>query len=128
MLANTLFVAFGGALGSSFRYGIERLSTHLVPISSIPIANFSANLLGCLLAGIAYGYLEQRELLDSQLRLLLCTGFLGGLTTFSSFGYEAVSLLKQDSLIPCIGYTVGSVAIGMIFVWIGLKIVQVVPG
>lgn len=56
----------------------------------------------------------ERELLPAAWRLLLCVGFLGGFTTFSSFGYEALMLMAQGRLLAVLLYVGGSVLLGLI--------------
>ncbi len=61
----------------------------------IPLGTLAANLLGCMLAGVLLAYVVQRDQPSPHLRLLLATGFLGGLTTFSAFGFETVQMFQR---------------------------------
>lgn len=91
---NFLLVFLGGGLGSVTRYlvGIGFQKT----TSSLPWATFVSNISACLIFGAVIWLLETKEFLNLNIRLLLLTGFCGGLSTFSSFGYETFLLLKQS--------------------------------
>jgi fluoride exporter len=86
-------VAAGGAAGSMARYLIALAAT---PIAArFPAGTLCANVLGCLFAGVLLFFVMQRDQPSIHLRLLVATGFLGGLTTFSTFGFETVHLLQR---------------------------------
>ncbi len=89
-----LAVALGASIGAWVRWG---LSVSLNGIGTIPMGTFLANAMGGLLMGVALGVLQSVPSLSPEWRLLITTGFLGGLTTFSTFSAEAFALLqKQD--------------------------------
>src|SRR5262249_27989514 len=73
------------------------LSVLLNPIlPALPLGTLTANLIGGYLMGIAMGVVQHAQLLSPEMRLLVTTGFLGGLTTFSAFSREAARLLGQQ--------------------------------
>jgi CrcB protein len=91
---NFALVFFGGGAGCIIRYliglGFQRAA------NSLPWATFFSNVLACLIfAGVAW-FISIKESPGQNLRLLLLTGLCGGLSTFSSFGYETFLLLKQS--------------------------------
>lgn len=88
---NLLWVALGGALGASARYGVGLLLQR--PSLSVPLATLAVNALGCLLAGACMSWSERQQLAPS-LRVFLLTGALGGFTTFSAFGVETIALQR----------------------------------
>jgi CrcB protein len=91
-----LAVGIGAALGAWLRWG---LSIAFNPVFTwIPLGTLAANLVGGLLMGIAMGFITHYDAMSPQLRLLVTTGFLGGLTTFSTFSGEATSLLLRGQL------------------------------
>ena len=112
-----LLVFLGGGLGSGLR--------HLVTITMnqyskvLPFGTFTVNMLGCLLIGLILGYAQRENTLTSNQTLLLATGFCGGFTTFSAFANENLELIKNGELFNFSFYTVGSVLIGILAVFIG---------
>jgi CrcB protein len=90
-LAGILAVAVGGAAGCLLRWGLALAFNPLFP--TLPIGTLAANLAGALLMGMTLGAIECFPTIAPATRLFLATGFLGGLTTFSTFAAEAVALL-----------------------------------
>ncbi len=88
-----LAVGAGAALGAWLRWGLGALLNPILP--SLPLGTLAANLLGGYLVGVAVAVFAQYPGLAPEARLLIITGFLGGLTTFSTFSAEAVHLLAR---------------------------------
>ena len=87
-------VMLGGSLGSLCRYGVSLSGiSRIVP--PFPWPTLTVNLVGCFLIGISFGLAERSRFFGPSARLFFVTGFLGGLTTFSSYSLETV-LLAQD--------------------------------
>lgn len=112
-------VALGGAMGSVARFILYQLISQPLSLWVFPIATFVINVVGCLLIGILAGVGERFEWLTTDLRLLLITGLLGGFTTFSAFGLETFALIRRDELMVALAYSVLSVVVGLVFVWLG---------
>ncbi len=89
-----LAVGIGAALGAVLRWLLGLLLNSILP--AMPLGTLAANLLGALLMGVAMAMLAQFEALPVAWRLALTTGFLGGLTTFSTFSAETASLLLRE--------------------------------
>jgi len=88
-----LAVGIGGVLGCWLRWGLAVAFNAAMP--NLPMGTLAANLVGGLLMGCTLGVVEHYPTLSPELRLLIATGFLGGLTTFSTFSGEVVSLLLR---------------------------------
>ena len=87
-------VGVGAALGAWMRWGLGLLLNPT--FTTLPLGTLAANLIGGYLMGIALGAFEHFQALSPALRLLITTGFLGGLTTFSTFSAEATTLLARQ--------------------------------
>ena len=88
-----LAVGGGAALGAWARWGLGIALNPLFP--TLPLGTLAANVVGGLLMGCAMGLIAHFESLAPELRLFLTTGFLGGLTTFSTFSAESATLLLR---------------------------------
>jgi len=84
-------VGVGAALGAWLRWWLGIALNAVAP--NLPLGTLAANLIGGYLIGVAVEVFSQQGALPVEMRLLVITGFLGGLTTFSSFSAEAVGLL-----------------------------------
>lgn len=93
-LSGFVAVGVGAALGAWLRWWLGVALNALLP--SLPLGTLVANLLGGYLVGVAMAALALHPALDTQLRLFVITGFLGALTTFSTFSAEAVALLQRE--------------------------------
>jgi len=89
-------VSLGAALGGLLRWGLGMGLNHAFP--ALPPGTLVANLLGGYLVGLAMALLSQQPQLPPEWRLFVITGFLGGLTTFSTFSAEVVAALQQGRL------------------------------
>ena len=98
-------VSLGAALGALLRWALGSSLNHAFP--SLPAGTLLANLLGGYLVGLAVALLSQQPQLPPEWRLFIITGFLGGLTTFSTFSAEVVAALQQGRL----GWAAATVAL-----------------
>jgi len=89
-----LAVGAGAAAGAWLRWWLGLLFNPVFP--TLPLGTLAANLIGGLLMGFAMALVSQYESLPAEMRLLVMTGFLGGLTTFSTFSAETVTLLVRE--------------------------------
>lgn len=118
-----LLVGLGGFAGSVARYRLGGWLLHLIAQERFPWSTFAVNVAGCLLAGLLAGLAEKHALFGPDARLLLFTGLLGGFTTFSAFGLDALFLLRRGDLATALLYAGGSVVVGLAAAWIGWKLV-----
>ncbi len=117
-------VALGGAIGSVARYLLSGWVSHFVVASRFPWGTFAVNAFGCLLAGLAAGYLLRADAVGADARVFIFAGLLGGFTTFSAFGVETVALMRKGELLVAGVNVVGSVVVALAALWIGMALVQ----
>jgi len=119
MIRTLLLIALGGGIGSMVRY-LTALAIEKYYSNIYPLATFVINILGCLLIGLLVGVLEKNQLSNSNLKWFLITGFCGGYTTFSAFGYENIALLENNHSGLAFLYIAASILTGLLAVWLGL--------
>lgn len=116
-----LAICVGASLGALARW---QLGLWLTPGGLIPWGTLAANLIGGYLVGVVVGIFNAMPQLDPVWRLLLITGFLGGLTTFSSFSAEVVALLTEGRLGLALAAALGHVTGSLLLTLAGLKTVS----
>ena len=125
ILKNILLVGSGSFLGGAARYAVSLLMKNMS--KGIPWATLAANLLGCLLIGMLWAFLDRSTGANSSWTLFLMTGFCGGFTTFSTFMNENY-LLGKDNMMMLAIYTISSLALGMAALIAGYKIASAIIG
>lgn len=93
---NYLLVFLGGGIGASARYALQGL-VYRFSSSGFPFGTLAVNVLGSLLIGFVMSVFEGRFVISPSVRVFLTIGILGGFTTFSSFSYETIALLRDGS-------------------------------
>lgn len=111
-LKNIALVVFGSATGGTLRYIISLFFIEK-EWNKLPWATFTVNLIGCFLIGLVYALTEKFAQGESQIKLLLATGFCGGFTTFSAFAMENLQLLKHEAGATAFIYILLSVLLGI---------------
>ena len=91
-----LLAGFGGFIGSALRYWMSVMVYRSLG-QDFPYGTLLVNLVGCLLIGLLMSLFEHRFVVSPNVRILLSIGVLGGFTTFSSFSYETISLVREGS-------------------------------
>ena len=123
MIKNLLLVGLGGGIGSIARYLCQKWFSENYP-HPFPWGTFLVNLFGCFLIGIIYAASEKSAAVSPHTRLLLITGFCGGFTTFYTFAFENMSLLRSGDFLYFSIYIVASVALGIAGVFAGVVIMK----
>jgi CrcB protein len=120
-------VGGGAAVGAWVRWGLSSALNPLFP--TVPLGTLAANLIGGLLMGLAMEIFERNAWLPREARLLIATGFLGGLTTFSAFSAEVSTLLVERqwmwSAVTVAAHVVGSVVLTVLGIMIARSVFAV---
>lgn len=97
MIRSLIAVCVGASFGAVLRWGLGAVFNAMFP--TIPPGTWLANMLGGYLIGVALAFFGDHAGLAPEWRLLVVTGFLGGLTTFSTFSAEVVSLIQEGRMV-----------------------------
>ena len=124
-MLQVLLIGCGGFIGTIARYGVATMAYRLLG-ASFPYGTLTVNILGCLLIGFVFIAAEERDMIARSTRLFLTIGILGGFTTFSSFGYETLTLLRLGNIFPAALYVFASVVTGLAAVWLGGVLARVI--
>jgi CrcB protein len=116
-----LFVAVGGAAGAVSRYYVSAWGQRLVG-GGFPLGTLLVNLCGCFLMGLLGAAFTGPILVREEYRVAILIGFLGGLTTFSSYSWETLSLLNDGQRIPAMSNLILSNVAALTAVWFGFRL------
>lgn len=123
-----LFLAFivgcGGFLGAALRYLISIFAAKNLG-GNFPYGTLIANILGALLIGFIMEFSMDSALISPSIKLFLTTGIMGGLTTFSTFSYETVSMLNNGHMILGIENAILNLGCSLVFVVIGQRFAKI---
>jgi fluoride exporter len=125
-MTQLLYVLLGGAVGTGCRYGLSLLLTKKLHHPHFPYATFIINLTGSFAIGLLGELFRLRVLTSTELRLALMTGLLGGYTTFSAYSLENLSLLREGEWWLAVIYALGSVLLGLLCAWAGMRLGQLI--
>ena len=121
-----LLVGTGGFLGSVCRYLASAGVQASVRIGPFPVGTAAVNIAGCFAIGFLARIAHERQLFSPEMRLLLFVGFLGGFTTFSSFAYESLTLLRESRPALFLANAAGQLILGLACVAAGLACGRIV--
>jgi CrcB protein len=113
-----LVIGLGGFVGAIARYVLSGV-VHRQWGTSFPAGTLLVNVLGCLVMGILMALVEDRQLLTPGARMFLMVGLLGSLTTFSTFGYETMELMRDGNWPATLANVAANVTLGLAAVWLG---------
>ena len=114
-----LYIAMGGALGAVSRYGVT-LGAARLGATGFPYATLTVNVVGSFLIGLFVAWIGGRTEINPALRPLIQVGFLGALTTFSTFSLDVLILLEQGRFTQAGLYIAASVLVCLAACFIGL--------
>lgn len=113
-----LVVGIGAALGACLRWVLSVLFNHAQ--SNLPLGTLLANLGGAYVIGICVGFFSSQPQISPEWRLLIVTGFLGGLTTFSTFSAEAMQLIQKGDWMWAFAHTATHLLGSIVLCFLGL--------
>ena len=116
-MSNLLLVGIGGFFGAISRYGLGSWIQGSLNQPKFPWHTMAVNLVGCFAIGVLYALHFKHYGMAKPLQLLVFTGFLGGFTTFSTFGWETLVLLREGDPRAAMLYMLGSLILGVLAVW-----------
>jgi CrcB protein len=115
---NLVVIALGGAVGALARYGLSG-AVHRFASPYFPWGTFVVNVAGCLVFGFIAGLTDERLTIDQTTRAFLLVGVLGAFTTFSTFSFETVELLRNGETAAALMNAGGQLLLGMGAMWAG---------
>ena len=123
-MSKYVLVMVGGSLGAASRYGVTLLSTRHLG-TSYPWGTLFVNLAGCFLIGLAFSLAERNLWVGPSMRLFFITGFLGALTTFSTFGLETVNAARANAQALVVANLLVQNAGGILSVLAGMELAKI---
>ena len=121
-MVELVIIGLGGFVGAIARYGLSGL-VHRYWQVTFPVGTLVVNVLGCLVIGVFIGLVEERQLFGDRARAFIQFGLLGSFTTFSTFGYDTLQLLRAEewssatmNVLANVLLGIGAVALGVILV------------
>ncbi|MDX6693177.1 MAG: fluoride exporter [Blastocatellia bacterium] len=118
-----LLIGLGGLLGTLGRYWLAGLVGERYG-ESFPLGTLAVNLVGCFLAGLLFYLMQERLLVNQTLRAIVMIGFLGGFTTFSAYGLQTFTLLRDGQFAFAALNLLVSNALGLLLVWAGYTLAK----
>ena len=122
-----LLIACGGGAGAILRYAMAGWGQRLVG-GIFPVGTLMVNTLGCLAIGFLASLFAGPLLIRDEYRIAILVGFLGGFTTFSTYGYETFALLGDGEWWSAAANVFFSNVLGLLALWIGVRLAQQVQG
>ena len=124
MVKNLVILCTGASLGAISRWGLSVLLNGLHPL--VPVGTLVVNVIGAYLLGMVFGLISLVPNLAPEWRLLVVTGFLGSLTTFSTFSGEVGTLLQQHRYFWAMGLITVHVVGSLFALFLGMGVVKLI--
>ena len=118
-----LSIALGGAFGACLRFFISDTMLKMLG-RGFPFGTLTVNIIGSLFLGVVFGLLEKQVLSASPYKSFIVIGFLGALTTFSTFSMDSLLLLQQGHIVKMILNITLNVVVCIFMAWLGLNLVM----
>lgn len=118
-MMSIVLVAVGGGIGAVTRYLVSTWAAARFG-SDFPYGTLIVNMVGCFIIGAFMSLVTERVIVNPYWRLFVSVGFLGGLTTFSSFSYETLRLLEEADFVQAFSNVGLNILIGFLATWLGI--------
>lgn len=125
VLEKLAIVAFGGGLGAALRFWTSQWAANRFG-ADFPYGTLIVNVSGCFMIGCFMVLSTERFLINPYWRLVFSVGFLGGLTTFSSYSYETLELLRDGSLVAASLNAFLNLLLGFGAAWLGMAAARII--
>jgi len=123
-MTKLIMIMIGGGLGSLCRYSLAVTAGKYFG-AQFPVGTLLANLIGCFLIGVAFAVSDKTQLISPTGRLFIMTGFIGGLTTFSTYALETLQAARSGSgMIASLNFAANNIG-GILLVFIGMWLTQI---
>lgn len=124
-MSKLFLIGLAGFIGTLSRYWMSGVIAKRYG-ETFPMGTLVVNLVGCFLVGLLFYLLEERFLVNQTARTVVLIGFLGGFTTFSSFGLQTFTLLQDREFGFAILNVTASNVVGLLMVWAGYTLAKIV--
>jgi fluoride exporter len=124
-MQKVLLIGLAGLVGTVGRYALSGVIARRFG-ETFPAGTLVVNIIGCFLAGLLFYLLQERNLVSPTARTVVMIGFLGGFTTFSSFGLQTFTLLRDGEFWFASLNIIGSNFLGLLMVWAGYTVGKLV--
>ena len=122
-MLKVMMVAVGGGIGATTRYLVSTWAAEKFG-TNFPYGTLIVNVVGCFIIGAFMTLTTERLIVSPYWRLLVTVGFVGGLTTFSSYSYETFKLLQDADMMMAMYNLFGNVIIGFFATWLGISMAR----
>lgn len=116
-------IGLGGLIGAIGRYAVSGFVQRYFN-SSFPAGTLAVNILGCFILGVVMHLIQHNGLFSDHTRMFITVGFLGAITTFSTFGHETLTLLDTGRFGLAILSVAGNIVLGITAVWLGMTLMR----
>lgn len=122
-MVKLLLIGFAGFIGTIGRYWLSGVVARRYG-ETFPLGTLAVNLIGCFLVGLLFYLMQERYLVNQNVRTIILIGLLGGFTTFSSFGLQTFTLLQDNEIALAVLNIVASNVLGLLLVWAGYTLAK----
>jgi fluoride exporter len=123
MMVKLLLIGFAGFIGTLGRYWLSGVVARRYG-ETFPLGTLAVNLVGCFLVGLLFYLMQERYLVNQNVRTIILIGLLGGFTTFSSLGLQTFTLLQDNEIALAVLNMVASNVLGLLLVWAGYTLAK----